>query len=63
LANLDEISQNIFFLRYGHNFRVKEIATILGIKEGTIKSRLKRDIKKLQRMWPDPDPLPREPGA
>jgi RNA polymerase sigma-70 factor (ECF subfamily) len=60
LAKLDGVSRDIFFLRFDEKLRIKEIAAILDMKAGTIKSRLKRDIKKLQKIWPDSDPSSRK---
>jgi RNA polymerase sigma-70 factor (ECF subfamily) len=43
LEMLDELSQNIFILHYWENLKVREIAAILNVSQGTIQSRLKRD--------------------
>lgn len=40
LAKMDEDQRTVFLLRYQQELTIKEIATIYGLPEGTIKSRL-----------------------
>jgi RNA polymerase sigma-70 factor, ECF subfamily len=47
IDNLDADHQNIIILFYYEEFSIKEIAEILDIKEGTVKSRLARARNKL----------------
>lgn len=42
LDSLDEKYRTVLLLYYGEGFQVKEIAGILGLKEETVKTRLKR---------------------
>lgn len=50
---LDEKYQTILLLYYMEEFRVKEIAEILNMKEGTVKSRLLRGRQKLLEIYRD----------
>ena len=47
IGELETEAQRIINLRYYSELTIKEIAECLGIKEGTVKSRLYRAIKKL----------------
>ena len=47
LSGFDEETKSIFLLYYLEEFRIRDIADILGLKESTIKSRLQRGRKKL----------------
>ncbi len=47
LAELDELSINIFVLFYWEDFSVRQIAAALGTKEGTVQSRLFRERDKM----------------
>lgn len=47
LENLEEIHKTVFLLHYREEFVIKEIAQILNISEGTVKSRLFYTRKKL----------------
>ena len=40
LKNLNPEHQSVFVMHYREGFQIKEIATILGISQGTVKSRL-----------------------
>ena len=40
LEKLDEDKRDLFLLRYQQNLSVKELTTVFGVSEGTIKSRL-----------------------
>lgn len=48
LMNLPEDSRTIFQLYYGEQFTTKEIASVLGMKESTVKSRLHRGREQLR---------------
>lgn len=48
LRELDEIDKEIIVLHYQCNYPIKDISRILGIKQNTIKSRLKRSKEKLK---------------
>ncbi len=48
VLELDTLSRNIFLLRFWDGAKLREIAAILDIKEGTIKARLNRDLRKLE---------------
>ena len=50
LQKFDELSRNIFILHYWEDLKVHEVAAALGKREGTIKSRLKRDREKIAKM-------------
>ncbi|MBW7936191.1 MAG: sigma-70 family RNA polymerase sigma factor, partial [Flavobacteriales bacterium] len=47
LSLLDEKHRSTFLLRYQEEMSIKEISEVLGISEGTIKSRLFYTIRKL----------------
>ena len=49
VCQLDERFREVIILYYFEEFKVKEIAGILGITEGTVKSRLSRARFKLKR--------------
>jgi len=49
LQELSLRERSVFVLRHYHDLRLKEIAEILNIAEGTVKSLLYRAIKKLQK--------------
>lgn len=51
LMKLDEISIEIFQLRYLDELSIPEISTVMGVKQGTIKARLSRDMKKLVKEY------------
>jgi RNA polymerase sigma-70 factor, ECF subfamily len=48
LYQLDYNHRNIIIMRYYHNLPLNEIATILGQKENTVKTRLYRGLEKLR---------------
>lgn len=48
LLQLSEIQHTIIVLRYFENKKIKDIAEILDIKENTIKSHIRRGLKKLE---------------
>ena len=49
LNKLDQEHRSTFLLRYRENFTIREIADILGIAEGTVKSRLHNSKKQLAK--------------
>lgn len=49
VCQLEERFREVIILYYFEEFKVKEIASILGITEGTVKSRLSRARLKLKR--------------
>ena len=49
LSSLPEDSRLIFQLYYGEQFTTKEISEILGMKENTVKSRLRRGRERLRK--------------
>jgi len=49
LDKVSEREKNVFLLRHYHDLKLKEIAEVLGISEGSVKSYLFRVIKKLQK--------------
>lgn len=49
VCQLEECYREVIILYYFEGFKVKEIASILGITEGTVKSRLSRARLKLKR--------------
>ena len=48
IAGLSDEDKRINILFHKYKFRIKEIAADMGMKEGTVKSRLKRDTEKLK---------------
>jgi RNA polymerase sigma-70 factor (ECF subfamily) len=50
LKQLDPIFQEVLFLKYVKDYTVREIAQILNLNPGTVKSRLKLAKKKLRKM-------------
>lgn len=50
LEELPEEDRALFLLYYGEGFRIREIAEILEINENTVKSRLQRGRKKLEKI-------------
>lgn len=50
LQNIDEKYRNVISLKYFGDYTIKEIATILDIPQGTVKSRLNFGIKKLKKL-------------
>lgn len=57
---LPEVQRDVIILRYYLNYEYKEIADILDLPQGTIKSRLHRAVKQLQGLMgvsvPEPEP-------
>ena len=53
LSPLDEKYRTILLLYYLEGFTVKEISAILEMKEGTVKSRLKRGREKISEEYQD----------
>jgi len=53
LTGLGELSYNVIHLHYLHGLSLKEIATICGIPEGTVKSRLHTARGKLKQLLED----------
>lgn len=51
LSGFDEETKTIFLLYYLEEFRIKDIAEILQLKESTVKSRLQRGRKKLTDIY------------
>lgn len=49
LETLDEQSRALFSLRYEEELSVSQIAAIIGIPEGTVKSRLHKLINKIKQ--------------
>lgn len=54
LESLDEQSRIIFILYYVEGFKIKEIARILGEKENTVSSRLRRGRIRIRRDLQEP---------
>lgn len=50
VATLDELSQDIFLLRHAGQLKIREIAEMLELPEGTVKARLSRTVKKIKKM-------------
>ncbi|MCC5909284.1 MAG: RNA polymerase sigma factor [Clostridiaceae bacterium] len=50
LEQLDPNSKEVILLRYYHNLSYKDLSTTLAIKEGTVKSRIKRAKNKLYKL-------------
>jgi RNA polymerase sigma-70 factor (ECF subfamily) len=48
LMSMDEETRKMFVLKYYHGYNYKEIGEILGIKEGTVKSRFHYAIKNIR---------------
>ncbi len=48
LAQLDELHRSVLVLRYYHDLKVDDVARILGIPAGTVKSRLSTAVKRLR---------------
>lgn len=53
LKKLSESHQKVIFLKFYEDFSILEIASFLGEKEGTIKSRLHRGIQNLKKCMED----------
>ncbi|MCY6372093.1 RNA polymerase sigma factor [Clostridium ganghwense] len=53
LEELDEKYRDVITLKYFGDYSIKEIATILKIPEGTVKSRINFGIKKLNNIMSD----------
>ncbi len=53
LSGLGELSYNVIHLHYLHGLSLREIATICGIPEGTVKSRLHTARGKLKQLLAD----------
>lgn len=51
VMELSQEFRDVVILYYYDGFRVREIARMLKISEGTVKSRLKRAREKLKRAW------------
>jgi RNA polymerase sigma-70 factor (ECF subfamily) len=50
LSQLSEIQHTVLTLRYFENKKIQDIAEILGIKENTIKSHIRRGLQKLEKL-------------
>lgn len=50
LSHLSFERREVLSLRYGQQFSVKEIATMLGIPEGTVKSRTSHALRQLRQL-------------
>jgi len=61
MGKLNSRQQNILTLRYFSHMTVPEIATTLGMKEGTIKSHIHRALKKLQALMVESELCPASP--
>ena len=48
IAQLPTKQREVFILRHWHGFSTKQVAEILKIKEGTVKSHLKRGVEKIK---------------
>jgi RNA polymerase sigma factor (sigma-70 family) len=57
ISNLSFEQREILSLRYGQQFRVKEIATLLSIPEGTVKSRTFHALRQLRQLLEQQSPL------
>ena len=51
LDSLDEQSRNVFILHYWSGLTIREISVVMDVKEGTLRSKLKRDREKIRRMY------------
>jgi RNA polymerase sigma factor (sigma-70 family) len=60
LGKLQAVDRDIFFLRVGAELQIKQIAQTLGLKVGTVKSRMNRGMEEIRAIWPDPSVLPGE---
>jgi len=74
LMQLSETYRTVLVLRHYENLKFREIADVLGVPEGTVKSRMAEALTQMSRllkpMLTDPEPVPRlpdhaphEPGA
>lgn len=57
LDSMDEKFRMVFLLRYQQDLRIEEIASITGIPEGTVKSRLFNTVKQLAAVLQPFNPL------
>ncbi|MXY21871.1 MAG: RNA polymerase sigma factor [Dehalococcoidia bacterium] len=55
LECLTENHREVLILRYYSEFTIPEIAKVLGLREGTVKSRLSRALDRLQQALTDPE--------
>ena len=62
LGRLDDLEQEIFSLKHDARLKVREIAVVLDLPEGTIRSRLKRGREKIRRMFHARDEIERKRG-
>lgn len=51
LQSLQHSERDLLVLRFMEDFTVKEIAEIMDVAEGTVKSRLYRILKKIKKVW------------
>jgi RNA polymerase sigma-70 factor (ECF subfamily) len=67
LLRLPENQRSVLILRHYHDLKFREIADVLGIPEGTVKSRMADALDQLDRLlrpvlMDRPRPIPRPPG-
>lgn len=55
LKATDELTYRIFLLYFGYDLKIKETAKLLGVAEMTVKNRLYRTLKKLQKEMKEGD--------
>jgi RNA polymerase sigma-70 factor (ECF subfamily) len=53
LKTLPKLDQQILALRYGNNLSIEEIGIVLGLRPGTVATRVHRALRKLQSLLPD----------
>ena len=58
LRRLPAAARTVLHLRYLEGFDLAELAEILGIPEGTVKSRLHSARAEFRKLWERPDPMP-----
>ncbi|NLL20090.1 MAG: sigma-70 family RNA polymerase sigma factor [Clostridia bacterium] len=51
LQSLKHSERDLLVLRFMEDFTIKEIAEIMNVAEGTVKSRLYRTLKKIKKVW------------
>lgn len=51
LESLKDDERDLLVLRFMEDFSIKEIAEIMGVAEGTVKSRLHRSLKKIRKRF------------
>jgi RNA polymerase sigma-70 factor (ECF subfamily) len=63
LDKLDPDHKATFVMRHHEDMPIKEIASVFGISEGTVKSRLFYTVKKLAANMPEFDPRPKQAAS